>query len=197
MGCSPWNSLGQNTGVGSLSLLQGIFPTQVSNPCLLNYRRVLYQLSHKGTAIGTNKKFLKMKLWNQNRYDFDYFRIALAVWWGSGTPLQYSCLENPMKGGAWWAAVHGVTQSRTRLKRRSSSSLVNAKYICIVADKNQLFYCYIPCPRPVGLAVSSYLARSFLVKNRQMLWEYSQIFFPLCDGGSLFCTLKIIIMILL
>ena len=34
---------------------------------------------------------------------------------GNGTPLQYSCLENPMDGGAWWAAVHGVTKSRTRL----------------------------------------------------------------------------------
>ena len=34
---------------------------------------------------------------------------------GSGTPLQYSCLENPMDGGAWWAAVHGVAKSRTRL----------------------------------------------------------------------------------
>ena len=34
---------------------------------------------------------------------------------GNGTPLQYSCLENPMDGGAWWAAVHGVTTSRTRL----------------------------------------------------------------------------------
>ena len=33
----------------------------------------------------------------------------------SGTPLQYSCLENPTDGGAWWAAVHGVAQSRTRL----------------------------------------------------------------------------------
>ena len=33
----------------------------------------------------------------------------------NGTPLQYSCLENPMGGGAWWAAVHGVTNSRTRL----------------------------------------------------------------------------------
>ena len=32
-----------------------------------------------------------------------------------GTPLQYSCLENPMDGGAWWAAVHGVAKSRTRL----------------------------------------------------------------------------------
>ena len=34
---------------------------------------------------------------------------------GNGTPLQYSCLENPMDGGAWWAAVHGVAQSGTRL----------------------------------------------------------------------------------
>ena len=34
---------------------------------------------------------------------------------GSGTPLQYSCLANPMDGGAWWAAVHGVARSRTRL----------------------------------------------------------------------------------
>ena len=33
---------------------------------------------------------------------------------GNGTPLQYSCLDNPMDGGAWWAAVHGVTKSRTR-----------------------------------------------------------------------------------
>ena len=34
---------------------------------------------------------------------------------GNGTPLQYSCLETPMDGGAWWAAVHGVAKSRTRL----------------------------------------------------------------------------------
>ena len=34
---------------------------------------------------------------------------------GNGTPLQYSCLENPMDGGAWWAAVHGVEKSWTRL----------------------------------------------------------------------------------
>ena len=34
---------------------------------------------------------------------------------GKGNPLQYSCLENPMDGGAWWATVHGVAKSRTRL----------------------------------------------------------------------------------
>ena len=54
---------------------------------------------------------------------FFFLRIDLAIWvllWfhigeGNGTPLQYSCLENPMDGGAWWAAVHGVAKSRTWL----------------------------------------------------------------------------------
>ena len=46
---SPWNSPGQNTGVGSHSLLQGIFPTQESNQSLLHCRWILYQLSHKGS----------------------------------------------------------------------------------------------------------------------------------------------------
>ena len=46
--CSPWNSLGQNTGMGNLSLLQRIFPTQGSNSDLPHCRRILYQLSHKG-----------------------------------------------------------------------------------------------------------------------------------------------------
>ena len=43
---------------------------------------------------------------------------------GNGSPLQCSCLENPRDGGAWWAAVYGVAQSRTRLKRLSSSSSI-------------------------------------------------------------------------
>ena len=46
---SPWNSPGQNTGMGSLSLLQGIFPTQGSNPGLPHGRQILYQLSYEGS----------------------------------------------------------------------------------------------------------------------------------------------------
>ena len=46
---SPWNSPGQNTGVGSLSLLQGILPTQGSNPGVPHCRQILYQLSHEGS----------------------------------------------------------------------------------------------------------------------------------------------------
>ena len=48
---SPWNSLGQNTGVGSLSLLQGIFPTQGSNPGLPHCRQILYQLTTREALV--------------------------------------------------------------------------------------------------------------------------------------------------
>ena len=48
---NPWNSPGLNTGVGSLSLLQGIFQTQESNPGFPNDRWILYQLSHKGSLL--------------------------------------------------------------------------------------------------------------------------------------------------
>ena len=52
------------------------------------------------------------------RLHFHFSRIGE----GNGNPLQCSCLENPRDGRAWWAAVYGVAQSRTRLKRLSSSS---------------------------------------------------------------------------
>ena len=55
-----------------------------------------------------------------------HFHFSLScIGEGNGNPLQCSCLENPRDGGAWWAAVHGVTQSRTRLKRLRSGSRTN------------------------------------------------------------------------
>ena len=52
-----------------------------------------------------------------------HFHFSLScIGEGNGNPLQYSCLENPRDRGAWWAAAYGVTQSRTQLKRLSSSS---------------------------------------------------------------------------
>ena len=55
---SPWNSPGQNTGVGNLSLLQGIFPTQESNWSLLHCRRILYQLSYEGSSVPYVNKYI-------------------------------------------------------------------------------------------------------------------------------------------
>ena len=54
------------------------------------------------------------------RLQFHFPRSCIEE--GNGNPLQCSCLENPRDGGAWWAAVYGVAQSQTRLKRLSSSS---------------------------------------------------------------------------
>ena len=52
-----------------------------------------------------------------------HFHLSLScIGEGNGNPLQCSCLENPRDGGAWWAAIYGVAQSRTRLKWLSSSS---------------------------------------------------------------------------
>ena len=52
-----------------------------------------------------------------------HFHFSLSrIGEGNGNPLQCSCLENPRDGGAWWAAIYGVAQSRTRLKQLSSSS---------------------------------------------------------------------------
>ena len=46
---------------------------------------------------------------------YNYVSVLIRIGEGNGTPFQYFCLENPMDGGAWWAAVHGVAKSRTRL----------------------------------------------------------------------------------
>ena len=56
------------------------------------------------------------------RLDFHFSLSCIGE--GNGNPLQCFCLENPRDGGAWWAAVYGVAQSRTQLKRLSSSSSV-------------------------------------------------------------------------
>ena len=66
------------------------------------------------------------RLWGRTESDTTerlHFHFSLScIGGGNGNPLQCSCLENPMDRGAWWAAVYGVTQSQTRLKRLSSSS---------------------------------------------------------------------------
>ena len=63
------------------------------------------------------------------RLHFHFFLSCIGD--GNGNPLQCSCLENPRDGGTWWAAVYGVSQNRTRLKRLSSSSSSMYIYIYI------------------------------------------------------------------
>ena len=106
---SRWNSPGQNTGVGSLSLLQGIFPTQGSNPGLPHCRRILYQLSHNGSprilewvASPFSRGFSGPRNWTRVSCIaggfFTNWAIREAQGVENGNPLQCSCLENPREG---------------------------------------------------------------------------------------------------
>ena len=106
---SPWNSPDQHTGVGSLSLLQGLFPTQGSNPGLPHCRWILYQPSHKGSP-----KVKVTQLCLTHCDPMDYFgQPNMNLGEGNGNPLHYSCQENPMDREAWWASVHAVTKNQT------------------------------------------------------------------------------------
>ena len=72
---NPWNSPSQNTGVGSCSLLQGIFPTQGSNPGLWHCKRILYQLSSKGSLLNIGVCSLSLL---QGIYFFWYIHIYIC-----------------------------------------------------------------------------------------------------------------------
>ena len=72
---SPWNSPGQNTGVASLSLLQGIFPTQGLNSDLLHCRQLLYQLSHKGSLMNIYR-VLVLEFFEKGKLEMNPFKVA-------------------------------------------------------------------------------------------------------------------------
>ena len=105
---SPWNSPGQNTGVGSLSLLQGIFPTQRSNPGLPHCRQILYQLNHKGSPRileWVTYPFSRGSSQPRNWAGVSYIAGRFFTSWATrdascplrdGKPLQYSCFQNTM-----------------------------------------------------------------------------------------------------
>ena len=73
-----------------------------------------------------------------------HFHFSLSfIGEGNGNPLQCSCLENPRDGGAWWAAVSGVTQRQTWLKRLSSSStFIMLKRMSKICPLNSIFIVY-------------------------------------------------------
>ena len=78
--------------------------------------------------------------WELDTIERFHFHLSLScIGEGNGNPLQCSCLENPRDGGAWWAAVSGVAQSRTRLKQLSSSNFYFRPASKIINNKSLLF----------------------------------------------------------
>ena len=124
---SPWNSPGQNTGVGRLSHLQGIFPTQGLNPGLPHCRQILYQLSHKGSPRileWVAYPFSRGSSQPRNRIGFSciaggFFtnwamREAWNLLWWFGGLVAKSCptLATPMDCSPPGSSVHGIFQAR-------------------------------------------------------------------------------------
>ena len=130
---SPWNSPGQNTGVGSLSLLQGVCPTQGSNPGLQHCRQNLYQLSHKGNPRILERAAFPFSRGSAQPRDQTQVSCIVGGFFypqshkgslfpgsipgsgrspgeGNGNPLQCSCLENSADRGSWWATVQRVAR---------------------------------------------------------------------------------------
>ena len=142
--CSPWDFPDQNPGAGSLSFLQGLFPTQGLNPGLSHCRRILYQVSHKGSPtnfVGEVNQIFKVRtvpqlpkvLWRmgfpggdggkepacqcRRHRDMDWIAgSGRSPGGGNDNPLQYSCLGNPTVRRAWQATVHGFAKSWRQLR---------------------------------------------------------------------------------
>ena len=126
---SPWNSPGQNNGVGSLSLLQGLFPTQGSNPGLPHCRQILYQLSHKGSL-----RILEWVKWSEVK---SLSRVRFFA-----TPWTVAHQAPPFMGFSrqeYWSGVP-LPSPKIWLGQRKWGSI---KYLVFVEDRNQSIRSYV------------------------------------------------------
>ena len=141
----PWDSPGKNTGVGCHFLLHYIYLYLLKTMCSHQHMKILafffpiivipFLLSNTlyldsfialAWKIPWTEEPGRLQSMGSLRVRHDW-ATSLSLFLsstgeGNSNPLQCSCLENPRDGGAWWAAVYGVTQSQTWLKRLSSSS---------------------------------------------------------------------------
>ena len=116
-----------------------------------------------------------------------HFHFSLScIGEGNGNPLQCSCLEDPRDGGAWWAAVYGVAQSRTRLKRLggSSSSAVYFQtqydHLCLLIEKFDLFIFIVMTNIFLfDFVIVSYVVSYILSQSLVILFTFSTFFLPL------------------
>ena len=109
------------------------------------------------------------------RLHFDFSLSCIGE--GNGNPLQYSCIENPRDRGAWWAAVYGFSQSRTRLKRLSSRPTIdNTENILQLFDFH-IFPFVIIMPTSEGLIIFPQLTPTCraLCIILSMYWVLNQI----------------------
>ena len=106
------------------------------------------QLSHPYRTIGRTKALTRWTFVGKVMSMLFNMLSRLVIGEGNGNPLQCSCLDNPRDGGAWWASIYGVAQSRTRLKWLSSSSRL---VITFLPGSKHLFISWLQSPSTVIL----------------------------------------------
>ena len=112
--------LQHHSSKASILRRSAFFTVQVSHPYMTTGKTIALT---RRTFVGKVISLLFNMLSESDTTDWLHFHFLLSsIGEGNGNPLQCSCLENPRDGGAWRAAIYGVAQSRTRLKRLSSSS---------------------------------------------------------------------------
>ena len=160
---NPCNSPGQNTGVGSLSLLQGIFPTQGLNPGLLHCRQILYQLGHKGkpknTGVGTLSFLQQIFLIQESNQGLLNCRLILyqlscegsmesinALYAFSSvikdTPQRVLANMKSFKSSIWNVKPHSLCMSASRTSLRNLGTLGQHSVL-----QPHLSFRHGPCPR--------------------------------------------------
>ena len=147
---SPWNSQGQNTAVGSLSFLQGVFPTQGSNPGLPHCRQVLYQLSHKGSPLSSQRvpeissldsklsllsAFMSSSLLPQD--PFTYWSLCLDIQMAFLYFLQVS-VKNPLRREAF-PGLHGTEKQKAAPRGELRAQLLLGFPLWLASLRNRNF----------------------------------------------------------
>ena len=157
---SPWNSPGQNTGVGSLSLLQGIFPTQGSNPGFPRCRQILYQLSHKGSPgiqgkpknTGVGSLSLLQWIFLTQELNWGLLRCRQILYQQSKleSPIDHIVLETSRSGRLRNAACRGqppanAEQSGVQVKKLPRETTHSSLLIKTQAPQTHFHISIAPC----------------------------------------------------
>jgi len=114
-----------------------------------------------------------------------HFHFSLSyIGEGNGNPLQCSCQENPRDGGAWWAAVYGVAQSRTQLKRLSSSRVFEKVELTAAFMEGESAQISVPYSSQATREWLSHIVLSVLPETSmgQFITWYSQLILQSWDG---------------
>ena len=136
---NPWNSPCQNTGVGSLSLLKGIFPTQGSNPALLHWRQILYQLSYPGSPSKKKKKNFFLNSHKSHWPKFQPLLISFpnipvlqeAVNWPSALQFSHSVVSDWFHRRKHTKASLSIINSQSSLKVMSIESVMPFNHLIL------------------------------------------------------------------